>query len=90
MHDYLHIVDAPLEHEWTHTYRVHLVGHQRVPSREGEDVVREVSRRVDALGPVQICYTLQRGATGERAGYQIHYLKISELGYIKTDQCVHN
>ena len=60
VHDYLDVVDAPLEHERAHTHRVHLAGHQRVPPGEGEDVVGEVSGRVDALWPVDICYTLRR------------------------------
>lgn len=59
VHCYLDIVDTSFEHEGAHTYWVHLFGHQRVPSGEGEDIVWEISRRVDVLGPVQICYTLK-------------------------------
>lgn len=60
VHRYPHVVDAALEHERAQPDGVHLTGHQRVPSGESEDVVREVPRGVDALGSVQICNTLQR------------------------------
>lgn len=43
VHGYLHVVDAPLEHERPHPYWVHLVRHQWVPSGKREDIVREVS-----------------------------------------------
>lgn len=60
VHCYLHVVDVPFEHERAHPHRVHLAGHQRVPPGKSEDIVWQVSGRVDALGPVQICYTLRR------------------------------
>lgn len=60
VHGYPHVVDAPFEEEWAQPDGVHLTGHQRVPSGKSEDVIREVSRGVDALGSVHVCDTLQR------------------------------
>lgn len=60
VHGYPHVVDAALEHERAQPDGAHLTGHQRVPSGESQDVVREVPGGVDALGSVQICNTLQR------------------------------
>lgn len=62
VHGYLDIVDTPLEQKWAQPYRLYVAGHQGVPSSEGEDIIWEVTRWVDALGPVQICYTLERWA----------------------------
>lgn len=63
---YPHVVDAPFEHEWAKPDWVHLTGHQWVPSGKGEDIIREVSRGVDALGSVNICNTLQRTTKDHR------------------------
>lgn len=60
MHGEPHVVDAPLEHERAQPEREQLTGHQGVPSGKREDVIGEVPRSVDALGPVHICNTLQR------------------------------
>lgn len=66
VHSYSHVVNVPFEHEWAQPDWVHLTGHQWVPSDKSEDVIREVSRGVDALRSVHICNTLQRNTKDHR------------------------